>query len=73
MPLERAPCLLGKDTNIDEADYLRPPILASRAPPYNEVLNWIQFFHAGDWFGAYVDPGSIHIDFTTLSKGEGDL
>ena len=34
-------------------------------------LDWIQFAYMGDHMGAYVDPASVDLVFTTLTKGEG--
>ena len=41
-PPEGASCLLGLEVNISEASLLLVPLLPSRAPPYNEVLGWLQ-------------------------------
>ena len=57
-------CLICRDANIAEASCILLPI---RELLYGKVLDCIQFYYTGDQLGAYVAPGSINIDFTTLS------
>ena len=56
LPLDGSLCLLGRCANITEVSYLLIPPLDSRAPPYDEALNWLQFSNMGDQTGAYVTP-----------------
>ena len=53
-----ASCLLGQGANSAEVSRLIPPLLASREPPYDKALDWIQFTYNGDRFGAYMAPTS---------------
>ena len=62
-------CFLNRGTNTNEALCILLPILASHAPPYDEVIDWLQFSYTKDWLGAYVYLDSTDLDFTTLSEG----
>ena len=70
LPLYGASCLLGQGANIAEAFCLLLPLLASKLPPYDKALNWIEFTYTGDWLGDYVDPESTNFNFNTLLQGK---
>ena len=71
LPPDNALCLLGQDARIDEAYCPLIPLLAFRAPPYNEVLDWIQCSHTVNWLGAYVATGSIKLTSRLSRRGGG--
>ena len=70
MPPDGASCLLVQGDNTAEASCLLFHLLVSRAPPYDRVLDWLQFAYTGDGFGAYVAPDYTYFDFHTLAEGE---
>ena len=59
-------CLIGLDVNIADASHLLFPLLVSKVPPHDEALEWIRFAYTVGRLGAYVDPGSTEMDFSTL-------
>ena len=63
-------CLLGQGANITEASCLPPPLIASKLPTYDKVLDWIQFYYTGDWTGDYVALTLTDFEFSTLTYGE---
>ena len=69
VPPDRAYQLLGRCSNISKASRLLFPLLSSRAPPYDEALNWLKFAYAGDRMGDYVAPASTELVFSTFAKG----
>ena len=61
--------LLVQSTNIAEASCHISPLLASRAPLYDEAIDWLQFYYTVYWTGAYVAPASTDFQFATLVEG----
>ena len=50
--------LLKVESNIAQASQLLFLLLASRTPPFEETLDWLQFAYTADRTGAYVAPVS---------------
>ena len=70
MPLEGAYFLLGKTPNIAEASQKLPPLLTSRAPPFEEALDCFLFSCTVYLTGTYVAPVStVLVQYVVL---EGD-
>ena len=68
--LDGAVNILGTDYNIAKASQLLFPLLAGRAPIFEETLNWIKFAYTAYRTGAYLAPASTVFFPSTVSEGD---
>ena len=64
-----ATCLLSIPHNIAEASQMLFPVLASRAPNFEETLNWLQFTYTAYRTGDYVACASTVLPTSRVSEG----
>ena len=62
--------LLDTARNIAEVGQLLFPILVGRAPPFEEMLDWLQFAYTADRTGAYVVPASTVLVSSVVLEGD---
>ena len=62
--------LLDTLRNIVEVSQVLFPLLAGWAPPFKEMLNWIQLYYTADSKGAYVAPASTVLVPSVVSEGD---
>ena len=65
-----AALLLENASNIAEASQMRFPLFDSRAPPFEETLDWLQFAYTADLTGAYVAPVSMVLVQCAVLEGD---
>ena len=70
LPPDGAALLLEGPINIAEASQTLFPLLAGRARPFKETLDWLQLAYTADRTGAYVVPESTVLAQSAVWKGE---
>ena len=63
----------GAAPNIAEDSQTLSPLLAGRAPPYEEALRWIQFDYTGDQTGDYMATASTVLVRSVVSERRSSL
>ena len=69
-PPDGAAFLLEGTIDITEASRTLLPILANRAPPLEDTLDWLHFAYTTDRKGDYVAPAFMVLAWSTVSEGD---
>ena len=64
-----ADLLLEKPLFIVEAIRNLLHLLDGRTPPFEETLDWLQFYYTTDRTGSYVAPVSTFLTWSAVSEG----